>query len=649
MKTAMTSTPITNNTSLRDKPLLRRALLLGWAALAVYIFSVVSVSALAYFNLRAGDQPTLMAGLLDTALTAFDIVVDVLISLGFTIIAVNLLRRSDDWMALFTSMFMLAFVGRISNLVNNAALVPGYEALAGTVLVLGDLGIVTFNFLFPNGRHLPRPLLALLPLAGLTFAALYIFPNSPLYWASIGQQAYLLITLGWYSLALAVFFWRYHHQTNLTAKQQMRFVLLGLLGPLLWFIIFNLGGIFLQPLLDTSWQASLLYEISARIASLALFLSFPFFIMLSIVRSRLFDIDLLINRSMVYGGLTVALGLVFALLLGAVSFFFRTIQSGDQSMLAMTLSALTAGALFQPARRKLQRFVDRYFYRIEIDYQKTPASLPQPADPLTDTTLSSYRGLRLIARGGMADVYRAEDPTQSRPVAIKVLPASMAADEQFRRRFLREAQAVAGLNHPNIVHLYNFGEEKGTYFIVMEYLSGPDLRSLLKEKQRLTLQESLPILRGVASALDYAHSQGLIHRDIKPSNILLDFSRPVLTDFGIAKIADAHTNITATGVLGTFDYISPEQIQSSAQVTASADIYSLGVMTYQLLTGHLPFERPNTGALLLAHLTTPPPDAREILPDLPRLAAHALQRALDKTPTDRYPSAGEFVAALEGA
>lgn len=654
MQTAMSSTPITSNTtSLRDKPVLQKILLAAWACLAVYLAAVMLLSALTYFNLQAGDEPTLMGGLFDTALTVFDILVDLLITAGFLLIAVNLLRRADDWMALFTSMFLMVFAARVSNLLNNTALVPGYQTLAGTALALGDLGIVAFNFFFPNGLHLPRWAWGLLPLAGLTFAALYIFPASPIYWQTLGQTGYLAITAAWYALALGIFIYRYYQQTNPLSRQQMRFVLPGLLGPLLWFLVFNLSGAFLDPLIQTSWQASLLYTVTARLSALVLFLSFPFFLMLSIVRSRLFDIDLLINRSIVYGGLTAGLGLLFGLLLAAVSFAFRTIQQGDQSMLAVTLSAVTAGALFQPARRKLQRFVDRFFYRIAIDYQKTSANLPRPADPFADTTLSSYRGLRLLARGGMADVYRAEDPTQGRPVAIKILPPSLAADEQFRRRFLREAQAVAGLEHPNIVRLYNFGEEKGTYFIVMEYLSGPDIRSLLKEKQRLPLEEALPILRGVASALDYAHAQGLVHRDIKPSNILLDATpsgqRAVLTDFGIAKIAAAHTNITATGVLGTFDYISPEQIQASSQVSASADLYSLGVMSYQLLTGRLPFERPNTGALLLAHLTTPPPDARELVPGLPRLAAYALQRVMDKNPADRYPSAAEFITALETA
>ncbi|MCA2001721.1 MAG: serine/threonine protein kinase, partial [Chloroflexi bacterium] len=157
---------------------------------------------------------------------------------------------------------------------------------------------------------------------------------------------------------------------------------------------------------------------------------------------------------------------------------------------------------------------------------------------------------------------------------------------------------------------------------------------------------------GVAHALDYAHNRGLVHRDVKPSNVMLDSStlppRAVLTDFGIAKIADAHTKITNTAMLGTFDYIAPEQIQASAEVDGRADVYALGVMTYQMLTGSLPFQRPNTGALLLAHLNAPPPDARETAPGLPRSSARAIQKAMAKKPAERFFTASEFIAALEG-
>ena len=216
---------------------------------------------------------------------------------------------------------------------------------------------------------------------------------------------------------------------------------------------------------------------------------------------------------------------------------------------------------------------------------------------------------------------------------------------------MREAEIVSGLEHPNIVRVMDFGEENSAYYIVMELLSGPDINHLLKQEKRLTLPNTINMLRGIADALDYAHARGFVHRDIKPSNVMLDAStlpaRSVLTDFGIAKITDAHTRITTSGMLGTFDYMAPEQIQASNNVNGQADIYALGVMTYQMLTGRMPFERPNTGAVLLAHLNAPPPDAREIVHDIPRHAARAIQQAMAKTAEHRFATAGEFVAALE--
>jgi len=378
----------------------------------------------------------------------------------------------------------------------------------------------------------------------------------------------------------------------------------------------------------------------------------PIFIALAISRSKLFDIDLFIHRSLVYGGMTIGLAFLFAITLGLISFVFRTVNSGEQSMLAMTVSAVGVGAFFRPAQKTLKRMVDRTFYNIKIDYDATQINEEiAQGQPKTDITLSSYKKLQLIGRGGMASVYSSTSPITGQRVAIKVLSSALSEDDQFRKRFMREAETVSSLNHDHIVQILNYGEEKGTYFIVMEFLTGPNLHSLLKQKGRIALAPSLLLLKSIASALDYAHQRGYVHRDVKPSNIMLDTAsnkeRAVLTDFGIVKIADANTRITASRVLGTFDYIAPEQIQSSEGVDGRADIYALGVMTYQMLTGSVPFERPNTGALLLAHLTAPPPNICEMVPELPQEVAQAIQRAMAKRPEERFATATEFVAAMD--
>lgn len=650
----MATNPITSETSLKSKPKLRLALIGVWLTVTLYTLTVYVLSVPVVFWTRVSDPQTSVLNLTEVLFASIDIGIDIFITLGFVLTAIYLFtRRSDDWFVIFTSMFLMVFAGRISNTVNHAAMQPGYETLAGLLLALGDIGVVAFCVLFPDGKFAPRWVKFVMPVLAATMLALYIFPSAPFYRHNIALPIYLAITLAWYLFGVAVFSYRYSRQQSILQKQQIRWVMIGLMGPLTWFLLFNglqaFFGLAVHPAQLNFW----LYEFIAQLAGIFLFLMLPFSITISIARSKLFDIDLLINRSLVYFGLTIALGIVFASVLLGVPLVFRTIHQGDQSTLAVAFSAMVAGALFQPARRRLQRFVDHFFYHIKIDYQKTPVELRKTDDPLENTTLSSYRGLKLIGRGGMADVYRAESPTNGRPVAIKVLPPSFAEDEQFRKRFMREAEIVSGLEHPNIVRILNYGEENGTYYIVMEYLDGPDLRAMLKENKRITLTEILPLLRDTASALDYAHARGLVHRDIKPSNIMLDSStlppRAVLTDFGIAKIADAHTKITATGVLGTFDYIAPEQIQASGEVDASADQYALGVMTYQMLTGKLPFDRPNTGALLLAHLTAPPPDVRESVPETPRHVAYAIQRAMAKNPKDRYASVGEFFQAIESA
>lgn len=649
----MTNSPTTSTTSIKRQPALRWSLVAVWVLVVAYTIFVYVQSIPGFFATIPNEENIPLGNLDHILYSFFDLGIDFLMIAGFSLIAYGLFfRRSDDWFAIFTSLFMITFAGRISTVVNFAAILPGSQIKAGLLLALGDIGIVLFVMLFPNGKFAPTWMKYSVPLLAITMFGIYVFPNAPFYWQTMGQVPYLIVTLTWYMIGSANFTYRYRRTAGVKQKQQMRWAMIGTLGPLIWFLLFNLSGIALNNLINSSWVASILHQVLARTSSLFLFLMLPLFIAIAISRSKLFDIDLLINRSLVYGGLTTGLVLSFAIILSLISFTFRTIHSGDQSMIAVTFSAVTVGVLFQPARKRLQRFVDRTFYNIQIDYEKTVGGLPERITTLeSDIMFSNYKDLQLIGHGGMANVYRAEDPTTGQTVAIKVLSANLSEDEQFRRRFMREAETVSSLNHGNIVRVLNYGEEKGTYYIVMEFLTGPDLRNLLKAQERLGLEECLPLLRDVASALDYAHQRGLVHRDIKPSNVMLDSTsqpvRAVLTDFGIAKIADAQTRITASGVLGTFDYIAPEQIQSSGEVDSRADIYALGVMTYQMLTGHMPFERSNTGALLLAHLNSPPPDARELVPDLPRNTAHAIQRAMDKKPTERFENASEFVHSLQ--
>ena len=267
-----------------------------------------------------------------------------------------------------------------------------------------------------------------------------------------------------------------------------------------------------------------------------------------------------------------------------------------------------------------------------------------------------YRILRLLGRGGMADVYLAQDERRQVQVAIKVLREDLAEDPDFLRRFAREARALAQLDHPNIVRFYSFEQDGLVAFMVMDYVDGVTLRRLLAERQGpLRLEEVTSILQQVGAALHYAHGKGIIHRDLKPGNIMLQRDGKVLlTDFGIAKLMESAT-MTAAGI-GTPAYMSPEQILNQG-VDQRTDIYSLGVMAYQMATGRRPFtgeERglteSGTGSRMReAHLRLAPPQPTTLNPALPVEAGHVIMRALAKRPEDRWPDVMSMVRAWERA
>jgi len=238
------------------------------------------------------------------------------------------------------------------------------------------------------------------------------------------------------------------------------------------------------------------------------------------------------------------------------------------------------------------------------------------------------------------------DPTLDRTVAIKVLKPFLMGDPAFLERFRREARVAANLTHPNIVTIYEVGEDQGLQFIAMQYLPGRDLRRILQDEGTLPLARVATIVTQVAAALDYAHTRGLVHRDVKPSNIIVDDEgHATLTDFGLVRAVEG-TGLTTTGaVLGTPEYMSPEQAEGK-DVSAASDIYSLGVVAYEMLAGQAPFTGKSTPAVLHAHVYETPPPLRERRRELPKEIETVVGRALAKQPADRYPSAAELAAAL---
>src|SRR5215207_5355526 len=269
---------------------------------------------------------------------------------------------------------------------------------------------------------------------------------------------------------------------------------------------------------------------------------------------------------------------------------------------------------------------------------------------LTDALAGQYQVEREIGRGGMGIVYLARDLKLARPVAIKTLPAHLAGSPDVRERFLREARTSAHLAHPSIVPIYRADEIAGQVFFVMGYVDGESLAQRIQAHGRPPFAETVAQLRDVALALGYAHARGVIHRDVKAENILIDRAtgRAVVTDFGIARLAEAKQP-TATGqVPGLVHFISPEQV-TGERIDGRSDVYALGVAAFLALSGQFPFDSETPSAILVSHVTRPAPRLRDVAADVPAVVAVIVDRCLAKSADDRFDTCGSLAEALDRA
>jgi Protein kinase domain len=279
-----------------------------------------------------------------------------------------------------------------------------------------------------------------------------------------------------------------------------------------------------------------------------------------------------------------------------------------------------------------------------------------PELPSVGDEFAGYRLRAVLGRGGMSVVFQAENPRLGNVIALKVLAPEVASDDLFRTRFLEESRIAASMNHPNVIPIHDMGSTGGLLYIAMRWVSGTDMRQMIKKHGRLRPEDAVFLLTQAARALDAAHARGLVHRDVKPGNLLVergnddaDPDHLYLADFGITKRGMTRTGLTSTGqFLGTVDYVAPEQIRGMSAL-GTADQYSLGCVLYECLTGQVPFEKDLDAAIIWAHVEEPPTLPTVVRPDLPLAVDEVFARVLAKQPADRYGDCREFMAAARAA
>ncbi|MGJ3237711.1 MAG: serine/threonine protein kinase [Anaerolineae bacterium] len=423
-------------------------------------------------------------------------------------------------------------------------------------------------------------------------------------------------------------------------RQQFKWVIVGTVSLMLSLALLIIGLFTLPANLHIFAQG--LDEVGGTILGLTL--------LIAVTRYHLYDIDLFINQALVYGGAMLVSGLV---ILTGYAVLHNPVFSLAPVVQLVGLALLTALMLvaLHPLARLFQRWVDRQIYGLRFDlnqlntYTNTTAPAIVRVGAYKAQTIGDYQLLSTLGQSSLSEVYLAR--RDQRMFALKMLTHSRRYNGLARQRLATEAQIIQQLDHPGVVQLYEQELLDSHMYLVLSYVEGQSLSDYLRAHECLTPELAYPILQTLAQTLDYVHEAGFIHRDIKPDNIIVrPDGQTVLLDFGLAvalhDLVDSPDDLPA---IGTIAYMAPEQIQNGNRVNRRADIYSLGVLTYQLLCGQLPFSG-GKGRMLFGHLNQPAPDLRECQPHLPASIAQAVQQAMAKAPAERFDSAGAFLQAL---
>lgn len=604
----------------------------AWLALALFlVVTWIPRIADTFTRLPVGDNAALLAAILE-----------VLVFLAFGAVALTLFRRrGDDWLALFTGMMLLltAF-GYTGNRLSGTV----WAYMSFPMVALMETFQVIFFYIFPNGKFLPS--WAKYGIIPLFIFRLLIWEN--IYRNRLPQGALevgivvLLLLIG---ISLQIY--RYRKQANVVERQQVKWLLVGFTST----IVLVAPSVYVLSIFDAEPAITTPVQILRTLALLIV----PISIGISVMRYRLWDLDLTINRSMVGVAVTGFLALVFGVVFVAAQAAIQAIFGPQSSVFAAAAGVIVAGTLFNPARHRVRRFVDRKLYDLRFDLNDLSAvqKLPEVKRPgsLTGTTLGNVDILDVLGRGGMGEVYLGSE--SGHLVAVKIMPPEIASEGKNAQRFDREIEALKLLDHPNIVHLLGSGVQNNQRYLVMDYIEGRDLTQTLRETGALTQELALTILKQIGAALIYLHGKQQIHRDVTCGNIMLhpqgNTFNAVLMDFGLVKLLTADHSITMTGdVMGTIDYMAPEQIVQTQTVDSRCDVYALACVYFEMLTGRRPFTG-GAAQVLFAHLYQPPPDPRNFAPELPKSLAQVILRGLAKLPEDRFGSVADFLSAIDAA
>ncbi|MCU0463253.1 MAG: serine/threonine protein kinase [Anaerolineae bacterium] len=563
-------------------------------------------------------------------------------------------RRSDDWMGMLTGLMLCLMGFQLTYSIETLTDTPLTLSLSLFLTSLMTLVTYTVLYLFPSGRFTSRWAIVALAVTLPYELVRGVAINVPALGLSPGLM--LLGTVILTLVALGLQFQRYRTLAQ-AERQQIKWVLFA--------FVFLIGGLALSAVQravipELRGAPAAIAGVAALMTQTTFYLALPLGMAFSMLRYRLWDADLVINRALVYTGSLVVVGALFVGLFFVANAVLSSLIGLDTAA-TVVLAAVVIGAGFNSVRRWVGRWIDRnvYNFRVPLDTAQRHISSGYPPVPPPHLQAGRHVGQQiggytldnLLGRGAMSEVYAAHELSTGKKVAVKVLAPDIEDPALAVGRFKREADALRRITHPNVIRMVTSGMSEGVYYLAMEVAGRQTLWDRMQQPDPIPPAEAISLVRDIAAGLDAVHRVGVVHRDVKPSNILLrptDYGvEAVLIDFGVVRVDSEASIAQRKEFIGTLHYAAPEQLMANRQADHRADIYALGVIAYQLLTGHHPFD-VSAAAMIFAHLNQPPTDPRQFKPHLPRLTVQALLRALAKKPEDRYPSASAFAAALVG-